>query len=397
MITHDQILPSLYHLQRQGVVGPIAVCSRTAERVRKLAASKLLCRAFPGQCFQAHPAADSGRDQSNPESYRDAIADLPERGLVVVALPDQLHFEAILAALRANQHVLSVKPFVLKACEARELEREAFSRGLLVGIDYHKRFDDRNVLARQSYRQGAFGEFKLGSGRLIEKWYYRDSSFQNWCTVENSDAFTYIGCHYVDLVHFITGLLPVSVSVHGVRDRYPNGNEGFLWADARVVWNNGACLNVQTGLGLPDDAPGSNAQGLTLYCSDGNKGAWISHEDQFRGVRYSYLRKPEGAGATQFAEPNPDYFQYLDLGGPGLTPAGYGFRSIDCIVRTAVRIEETCATIDARRQVLQEIDRASVIATPGNSIYNEYVIEAGRRSLLNGGVEVKIESDNQDL
>ena len=77
------------------------------------------------------------------------------------------------------------------------------------------------------------------------------SNFQNWFTRENSDAFTYIGCHYVDLVAFITGLRPAAVSVFGIRDRFPNGNEGYLWTDARVIWNNGACLNVQNALGFP--------------------------------------------------------------------------------------------------------------------------------------------------
>ena len=78
----------------------------------------------------------------------------------------------------------------------------------MVGVEYHKRFDDRSLMARRKYRAGLFGEFRLGTACLMEKWYYRHSNFQNWCTTENSDAFTYIGCHYVDLVHFITGLLP---------------------------------------------------------------------------------------------------------------------------------------------------------------------------------------------
>ena len=136
----------------------------------------------------------------------------------------------------------------------------------MVGIEYHKRFDDRSLMARRKYREGLFGEFRLGTACLLEKWYYRHSNFQNWMTTENSDAFTYIGCHYVDLVHFITGLLPVSVSVYGIRDQYPNGKEGFLWTDARVIWINGACLNVQNALGFPDAAPGTNTQGLTMYC-----------------------------------------------------------------------------------------------------------------------------------
>ena len=203
-------------------------------------------------------------------------------------------------------------------------------------------------------------------------------------TAENSDAFTYIGCHYVDLVHFITGLLPVAVSVYGVRDRFPNGNEGFLWTDARVIWNNGACLNVQNGLGFPDDAPGTNTQGLTLYCGGDDKGALLEHSDQYRGLKYSYTRKPDSPGATVYAEPSPDYFQYVDLGGAGLTPVGYGYRSVEYIVSSIMRVE-------SEPELFDEIERAGIIATARNSSYNERVIEAGRRSILSGGREVTLE------
>src|SRR6202022_3922672 len=99
------------------------------------------------------------------------------------------------------------------------IARTAYDRGLVVGIDYHKRFDDRSLMARRAYRAGRFGDFRLGNSCLMEKWYYRHSNFQNWCTTENSDAFAYIGCHYVDLGHFITGLLPPRVSVYETRGR----------------------------------------------------------------------------------------------------------------------------------------------------------------------------------
>ncbi len=120
---------------------------------------------------------------------------------------------------------------------------------------------------RRKYQAGIFfGEFRLSAARLMEKWYYRHSNLQNWkIPAEIPDAFAYIGCHYVDLVAFITGLEPVAVSVYGVRDRYPNGNEGYLWTDARVIWNNGAALNIQNSLSFPDAAPGPNTQGLTMH------------------------------------------------------------------------------------------------------------------------------------
>ncbi len=400
MITHRQLLPSLYQIEREGRIGQITVCARTRRTVAELAASETLRRAFPGQTFHAFP--DSGDPgQPHPELYREVIGEMPPRNLVVVAVPDQLHFEVIMTALRANQHVLTVKPLVRRAAEAAEIEREAFSRGLMAGIEYHKRFDHRSLIARRQYREGLFGEFRLGAACLLEKWHYRHSNFQNWCTVENSDAFTYIGCHYIDLVHFITGLLPIAVSVHGIRDRYPNGNEGFLWTDARVLWSNGACLNVQNALGFPDAAPGANAQGLTMYCAGADNGALIAHSDQYRGLEYSYARTPSASGAAGYAEPNPDYFQYLDLGGLGLAPAGYGYRSVVHIVSNALRLERETAGLDgaealARRQrILKEFDEAGIMATPANSRSNELAIEAGRLSILNGGREAVIDYGNQ--
>ncbi|HZU25836.1 MAG TPA: Gfo/Idh/MocA family oxidoreductase [Bryobacteraceae bacterium] len=386
MITHDQILPSLLQLQREGVVGDIAVCAQHGRTVRALAEAPQIRQAFPHGRWMAHPALDANPDESHPGLYRELFAAMPPRNVVIVALPDQLHFEAVMAALRADQHVICVKPLVLTASEAEAIEDEARSRRLFVGIEYHKRFDDRSLMARQRYRVGAFGEFRLGSAVLMEKWYYRHSGFRTWFTKDNTDAFTYIGCHYVDLVAFITGLEPVRVSVYGIADRLPGGAEGWLWTDARVIWNNGACLNVQNSLSFPDAAPGSNTQGLTLYCAQGDRGGLLRHSDQYRGLEHIYVTEPSGPGATTYSQPSPDYFQYVYRGGEGLTPVGYGYRSIEHLVRAVLRVE---GAVD-RAAELRRIDEEGILATPANSRYNEKVIEAARQSIASGGSEVAI-------
>ncbi len=385
MITHDQLLPSIFHLQRLGRVGQITVCSSRAQTGAALASSTVLREAFPGQSFRALPQGDS----TQPEAFKEAIAELPAGQIVIVAVPDQLHFEVVQAALRQDQHVCCVKPLVLRHSDALAVRDEAFARGLVVAVEYHKRFDDRSLMARRRYRAGLFGEFQLGSARLMEKWYYRHTNFQNWCTTENSDAFSYIGCHYVDLVHFITGLLPVEVSVYGIPDQYPNGKMGYLWTDARVIWNNGACLNVQNSLSFPDAAPGTNTQGLTLWCRGAENGALLTHSDQYRGVEYVYTRNPGGDGATMYAEPSPDYFQYVDLGGTGLTPVGYGYRSVECIVAACTRIAAE-PDLAARQRLLLDLDAEGLLATPANSDYNERLVEAARQSICNGGVSIRL-------
>ena len=380
MIAHDQILPALLQMRREGAVGEVRVCSQRNRSVQALAEAPSLRRAFPDVGFVPLVDPTAAGSEPRPEHYKEALAGMPARAVTVVAVPDQLHHRIVMDALGADQHVCCVKPLVLSVSESREIEDEALRRGLLVAVEYHKRFDPRSLMARDRYRRGDFGEFRMGSARLMEK-----SNFQRWFTADATDAFVYVGCHYVDLVHFVTGLLPTAVSVHGLLDEFPNGNRGYLWTDARVLWENGACLNVQNSLSLPDAAPGPNTQGMTLYCTGGGRGAMIEHSDQYRGVAYSLASAPGGPGGTQYAEPSPDYFLYQDLGGPGLVPTGYGVRSVRHIVAAALGIERNASSDAERRAAIGRVERKGVVATPANSRYNEAVCEAARRSILSGG------------
>jgi hypothetical protein len=159
-----------------------------------------------------------------------------------------------------------------------------------------------------------------------------------------------------------------------------------LWTDARVIWNNGACLNVQNSLGYPEDGPGSNMQHLALYCSSGDTGAMIRHSDQYRGIEYAYARKPNSPGATMYAEPSADYFQLLDLGEENPIPVGYGHRSVEYIVRQCI----ACEAAKDKADFLRRLDEGGIMATPANSRFNEAVVEAGRESILDGGREVAV-------
>jgi predicted dehydrogenase len=394
MITHDQILPSLYHLQRRGVIGAIRICALNSAPLRELAEAQRFKDAFPGQSFTAMPGLNEPPGRMFPELYRDAIASLPPQSLVVVAVPDHFHYAVIRFALEQGQHVLTVKPLVLKYSEAKELEDLGREKGLLVGVEYHKRFDRRSLDARGLYRRGRFGEFRCGEAKLIEPYYYRHSNFQNWFTKENSDPFTYIGCHYVDLVYFITGLRPVEVSVRGVEGAFPNGKIGYLWSAGQVLWENGAILSVTNGLGYPDEGPGTNDQGLCMFCEGADRGSVIRHDDQFRGVSHGYVDHQAGA-AFRFV--NPDYFRLVPWQGDGLKPVGYGYDSVEGIVEAAIRVRAAGAeladstALATRREVLAEIDERGILATPANSSINELVVEATRMSIAHNGQQVTIE------
>ncbi len=394
MITHDQILPSLYHLQRTGQIGTIKVCALNSAPLRALAESIRLKEGFPGQSFEASPSLNEGPEAMHPDLYREVIAAMPKRNVVVVAVPDHFHDPVIRIALEHDQHVLSVKPLVPTYAQSVVIEKVARERGLLVGVEYHKRFDRRSLDSRNLYRRGRFGEFRCGEAKMIEPYYYRHSNFQNWFTKENSDPFTYVGCHYVDLVYFITGLRPVEVSVRGVEGKFPNGNVGYMWSAGRVVWENGAVMSITDGLGYPDEGAGTNDQNLVMYCEGSDCGAIIAHDDQFRGVAHGYVDKLAGAA---YRYVSPDYFRLVVWEGEGLKPVGYGYDSIEAIIQSARRVNAAAAglpeaeALARRQQVLREIDERGILATPANSYINELVTEAARLSIAAEGAPTVIE------
>jgi D-galacturonate reductase len=395
MITHDLLLPAVYQLRRLGVVGSVSVCALNSPPLAALKQSADIRAAFPEQDFVAHPALSEPPERSFPDLFREVLAGMRKRQVVVVAMPDQLHFAVVTEALKCDQHVLCVKPLVLRHSQAEEIRELAFERGLFVGVEYHKRFDTRALMARRHYAAGDFGEFAIGEAKMIEPYYYRSSNFQNWFTCDKTDPFVYVGCHYVDLVYFITGLAPVEVSVQGIKGRFPNGNEGYLWANGRVRYANGALLNVTDGLGYPDDAAGSNEQGLQMFFEGKGRSGMLKHDDQDRGVQHSYL-EGIGCGGTRFNFVSPDFFRYVVWEGDGLRPVGYGVESVSATIRTAARIEaevdglEASRSLARRRELIQETDRRGIIATPANSSVNELVTEAARMSIQSDGAPVRI-------
>jgi predicted dehydrogenase len=395
MITNDLILPSIYHLQRIGVVGKIGICALNNAPLRALQENHELHEAFPKQDFEAFPSLSVPADRAFPDLYKEVIAAMRPRQVVVVAVPDWFHYPIVMEALRHDLHVLSVKPLVLEYEQDIEIEELALERGLFVGVEYHKRFDRRALLAKRQYAHGDFGEFVMGEAKLIEPYYYRHSNFQNWFTCDKTDPFTYVGCHYVDLVYFITGLKPVSVSLDGVKGKFPNGNVAYMWTSGRVRYENGALLSVTDGLGYPDDAAGSNDQGLLMYCEGNNRTGMINHDDHERGVRYCYLENI-GCGGSRYNYVSPDFFRLVPWEGAGFKPVGYGYDSIAANLQTVQRIElevaglKQAASLKRRREIIAEVDRAGILATPANSYINELVIEAARLSILNDGACVNI-------
>ena len=246
MITKIQLLPTIYHLQREGIVGEIRIyalkrrrcwtCRTTRRSPRRSPASRSRrypdpAKVAPGEMFPEPLQGSAGRraqgqhrggGRAGPVPLRRGHGRPGER-------PARLRGQAAGAQARAGRG---------------DRPQGRTSKGLVVGVEYHKRFDYPQFHGPQGLPRRAVRRVPPRPGPPARVLVLPPLQFPELVTCENSDMFTYIGCHYVDLVAFITGLRPAAVSVYGMKDKYPNGNEGYLWTDGRVIWENGACLSV---------------------------------------------------------------------------------------------------------------------------------------------------------
>src|SRR6267154_1306360 len=72
-------------------------------------------------------------------SYEDLVAD-PDLDVVYNPLPNSLHCEWTIAALRAGKHVLCEKPIASNALEAERMARTADETGQILGEAFHYRY-----------------------------------------------------------------------------------------------------------------------------------------------------------------------------------------------------------------------------------------------------------------
>jgi predicted dehydrogenase len=91
----------------------------------------------------------------------DQLLDNPAVDLVVVNLPDNLHYETCRAALHAGKHVIVEKPFVRESSQGEELIAMADEKGLMLSVFQNRRWDGDFLTVRKILDQGLLG-------RLVE-------------------------------------------------------------------------------------------------------------------------------------------------------------------------------------------------------------------------------------
>ena len=142
-------------------------------------------------------------------SYEELLADT-EVEAVYIPLPNHLHVEWSLKALKAGKHVLVEKPVALNAEEAEYLKKEAEKYpGLKIMEAFMYRFHPQWIKVKELVRSGAIGELKMiqssfsfyddDAGSIVNNKEYGGGSLMD------------IGCYPVSLSRYLFEEEPISV------------------------------------------------------------------------------------------------------------------------------------------------------------------------------------------
>lgn len=219
------------------------------------------------------------RTFSGETPWRDILRAFPELDVMAVATPDNLHTQPILDSLAAGAHVITEKPMCLDIAEADQIIELGIAKNKVVAVDMHKRYDPDHLRIRDDI-QKRIGEPLYGTAYLEEPLEVSTSTFK-W--VEQSDPFSYVGPHWVDLIWHYYHSKPVSLTAVGQKKRLlRDGINAYDAVQVRVDFANGMSLNFHNNWITPTDFEGPVNQGHEIVGADGK----VESDQQYRGFRW---------------------------------------------------------------------------------------------------------------
>jgi predicted dehydrogenase len=211
--------------------------------------------------------------------WLDILRAFPDLDVMAVATPDPLHADIILAALKAGAHVLTEKPMCLDIAEADQIIELGRAKNRIVAVDMHKRYDPDHLRIRDEIKQ-RIGEPLYGTAYLEEPLHVSTRTFK-WA--EQSDPFSYVGTHWVDLIYHYYRSKPVSLTAVGQKQRLVReGINAYDAVQVRVEFANGMSINFHNNWITPPDFEGPVNQGHEIVGADGK----VESDQQYRGLRW---------------------------------------------------------------------------------------------------------------
>lgn len=274
----------------------------------------------------------------------------------IVSTPDHLHFGHASAILEQGLHCLVVKPLTPTLEQSRQLVRLQEARGLYGAVEFHKRFDETNLYIKKALAEGKLGKLLYFTVDYSQKISIPTITFAAWSSKTN--IFQYLGVHYVDLIHFLTGFLPVramAVGTEGVLAQ--RGLSTFDSVHACVLWKNPA-----------DESDRFVSQFATNWIDPVCTSAMSDQKYKVVGTRGRIECDQKNRGVELVQEElgiqhvNPYFSDYLPDENGNLRYGGYGHTSINLFLQDVAALQQGTTTV-AVLEKSRPTFRRSLVAT----------------------------------
>ena len=317
--TYGTVAPAVAQAAKRGLVGSVAVATRSGtsfapfdEKWRGIGTE------IGHEVGYARYPDGAGRD---PHAYRQAIAALPDPGVVIVVVPDDRHYEVALAAIEAGKHVLVVKPLAPTIEEVDALVTAARNRGVYGCVEFHKRWDLANLKLLDVLRRGEIGDPLCFHVEYSQQRTVPTEIFADWTA--STSIFQYLGVHYVDIIRFVTRAVPVRAMATGQKVWLVNrGFDVHDAIEAMIEWEVPGTGHrfASTFVVSWVDPTTSTAMSYQSIWVLGTRGRYVSDQKQ-RGV--------EIVSDGGVRNPNPYFCDlYPDPGTEHRSFRGYGIDSV---------------------------------------------------------------------
>ncbi len=193
-------------------------------------------------------------------SLREAIMDR-ETEVVIVALPNYLHKEAIMMACEAKKHILCTKPLALNAAEAKEILVAVEAAGVFHGYLEDLVYTPKTIKAVDMAANGSFGRILWTRSREAHSgphsaWFWDKKQSGGGALVD-------MGCHCIEIGRSFIGKDVKPVEVMCWADTQVKPIEAEDHAIALIKYETGAVSQVEVswnfrgGMDLRDEVSGT--------------------------------------------------------------------------------------------------------------------------------------------
>lgn len=256
---------------------------------------------------------------------------------VSVATPDHLHREIAAAAAKAGKHVLVEKPLDISVEGCGEIVRAAKDAGVLLQVDFHKRYDPDHQAVERRVREGELGDVLYGSVYMEDRIEVPSEWLPNWASLSSPAWF--LGVHFYDLVRWIVKSEAKSVFATGSKKTLLNdyGIDAYDSISAKVDFVSGASFSFDTSWVLPKGFEAIVNQAVRIV---GTKGVFEC-DSQDRGLRSCIAGEGMATYNNNFRRETEDKYGRKVL-------RGYGIESIEDFAHNAAFLKGGGSISDIR-------------------------------------------------